>query len=640
MFVPLRVRLDMVEQFPINTGYTLVRNDYNSCDLIVNVLEQGELVDDLSGYSATIIVSRADEVIINDFMVVTDDLSIKLPNSMYAVEGEVRADISLYKDGSKKTLQPFTFKVRSDIDIDGVIEADNRIGVLDTLIDETLSVSYLAESEAGKARAVSDVLNEKIRVDYYRGSKGDPGDPGKGIQSVAVDINNHLITTYTDNTVIDAGQIEGYTTAEIDEMVIGKVDKVEGKALSTNDFTDDIENRLANTSGTNTGDQDLSGLIPISQRGAVDGVALHNDLLHILKYDVKRYGATGDGVTDDTASIQSALNAVNTAGVGTVYIPDGTYLITSALTVYSNTQIVGQSNYNATLRLSDSATTCVLNISGISGTVKSNIVIKNLHFKHRPNAGSGTYTNGDKMFIFGKYTKNIEVTDCIFEDCSSACIYVANVNTGANWQSWKIHNNTFVNSAVYNYTYGVWCDVLGEYVHILNNKFLNFAAGVYLTNSANCKISDNQLNACQYAIKVDCTNLTYNPGKTQITNNQLNHCSGGGIEVKLVGNLSNAISMQSGCLISGNMILLPNNYAIKIQGGWGSICNNNRIITSQLADKYIQLLDLDASNKISYTLVANNSLMCNIATSIPSIDVASATGDGNDITNNMLVVRP
>ena len=44
--------------------------------------------------------------------------------------------------------------------------------------------------------------------------------------------------------------------------------------------------------------------------------------------DVRDYGATGDGVTDDTAAVQSALNTVS----GVLYFPAGTYRTTSPLT--------------------------------------------------------------------------------------------------------------------------------------------------------------------------------------------------------------------------------------------------------------------------------------------------------------------
>ena len=50
---------------------------------------------------------------------------------------------------------------------------------------------------------------------------------------------------------------------------------------------------------------------------------------------VKDFGATGDGVTNDTAAIQAAANTG-----GTLYFPDGTYEITH-VDLSSNTQLIG-----------------------------------------------------------------------------------------------------------------------------------------------------------------------------------------------------------------------------------------------------------------------------------------------------------
>lgn len=56
--------------------------------------------------------------------------------------------------------------------------------------------------------------------------------------------------------------------------------------------------------------------------------------------DVRAYGAVGDGVTDDTGAIQAALNAVAFTG-GRVYLPFGTYKVSSTLTISNSTELFG-----------------------------------------------------------------------------------------------------------------------------------------------------------------------------------------------------------------------------------------------------------------------------------------------------------
>jgi len=51
---------------------------------------------------------------------------------------------------------------------------------------------------------------------------------------------------------------------------------------------------------------------------------------------VKDFGAVGNGVADDTAAIQAAINYVASLGGGVVYFPSGTYLVSAAVTITSN----------------------------------------------------------------------------------------------------------------------------------------------------------------------------------------------------------------------------------------------------------------------------------------------------------------
>lgn len=53
--------------------------------------------------------------------------------------------------------------------------------------------------------------------------------------------------------------------------------------------------------------------------------------------NVKAYGATGNGTTDDTAAINNAITACVGAGGGVVYFPPGTYLTSTGISV-ANTQ--------------------------------------------------------------------------------------------------------------------------------------------------------------------------------------------------------------------------------------------------------------------------------------------------------------
>ena len=49
------------------------------------------------------------------------------------------------------------------------------------------------------------------------------------------------------------------------------------------------------------------------------------------RWNVHEFGAVGDGVADDTAAFQTALQAAADAGGGTVQVPAGRYLIAGHL---------------------------------------------------------------------------------------------------------------------------------------------------------------------------------------------------------------------------------------------------------------------------------------------------------------------
>lgn len=100
---------------------------------------------------------------------------------------------------------------------------------------------------------------------------------------------------------------------------------------------------------------------------------------------VKDYGATGDGVTDDTAAIQAAITAAYKftgtypgLSKGKIYFPPGVYLITATIDASSIGAMYGESKHE-----------CVIKYSGASTTITCNsgIQINELAF-----SGTGTQT--------------------------------------------------------------------------------------------------------------------------------------------------------------------------------------------------------------------------------------------------------
>lgn len=70
------------------------------------------------------------------------------------------------------------------------------------------------------------------------------------------------------------------------------------------------------------------------------GYAIPSDMSETLynAYNIKSYGAKGDGKTDDTSAVQAAVDAATNGGV--IYLPLGTYVVNGQVNITSKTGIV------------------------------------------------------------------------------------------------------------------------------------------------------------------------------------------------------------------------------------------------------------------------------------------------------------
>jgi hypothetical protein len=137
-------------------------------------------------------------------------------------------------------------------------------------------------------------------------------------------------------------------------------------------------------------------------------------------FNVKNYGAQGDGATNDTAAVQAAINAAHAAGSGTVYFPSssGCYMVTS-LTFYSGLSYTGENQSVCLHSISDNAAI----IATPSGSAFSDASISYLTF-----AGSGTVTSGyDCLELRGP--TNVIIDHVTTTGCAEDGFYITGYGT-------------------------------------------------------------------------------------------------------------------------------------------------------------------------------------------------------------------
>ncbi|WP_161606330.1 glycosyl hydrolase family 28-related protein [Microlunatus speluncae] len=130
-----------------------------------------------------------------------------------------------------------------------------------------------------------------------------------------------------------------------------------------------------------------------------------------LVIDLREYGAKGDGVTDDTAVFNRALDAIEEAGGGTIVIPAGRYPVGNAERprLRDNLKIVGQ---DATLLKAGPNGALFVALSrgrtGYGSGVR-NVRISGLRFL-------GSYPNNRLVCPFAlHHASNVLIEDCVFE---------------------------------------------------------------------------------------------------------------------------------------------------------------------------------------------------------------------------------
>lgn len=193
-------------------------------------------------------------------------------------------------------------------------------------------------------------------------------------------------------------------------------------------------------------------------------------LANVPWLDVREYGATGDGVTDDTVAIQAALGS----GAYSVLFPKGTYLISTALTVSANTYLFG---------LERTTTKIFHNTDGMDlfyiNNV-ANVIIDNLWLY---GYGADSVAGGNNVHVAGTSTGAV-VKNCLIEACRRGVL----LDTGTSKN--KVMDNDFVDIGENDGStgYGVLVANSDENLVTKNRCSTVRRHGVYLSTAASYNI--------------------------------------------------------------------------------------------------------------------------------------------------------
>lgn len=332
-------------------------------------------------------------------------------------------------------------------------------------------------------------------------------------------------------------------------------------------------------------------------------------------FDVRAYGAVGDGTTSDTLAIQRALTAANPGG-GIVFIPPGVFLLSgSALTLGNNVMLQGSGTSSI---LKASTTTSVVVVSGVSnwairdfyieGNASAFTVLSAYPTITLVSAGSGlianmaianTITDG----INGIACTNVRVEDCSISSASQHGVLFGN-NPGA-------AASRFVK-------------VRGNHIHSCGGIGIYYYAEI-----RDSTIEDNTLFLCDDGIRltVISPNSAQSTERITIAGNVVTNCKTDGIRL-----------MGSEIACTGNISSNNSNSGIRTGGSAGSdvstfvrstIVGNSCSSNSNMG---IGIID----RGMNFITIADNTVMNNRGNGINfgSLNSSAGTVEGGKITGN------
>jgi hypothetical protein len=375
--------------------------------------------------------------------------------------------------------------------------------------------------------------------------------------------------------------------------------------------------------------------------------------------DPRRFGAVGDGVTNDTAAMQTWLNVG-----GSMTLPALTFFVTAQLNLVSNTRITGT---RGSILLSS-----VQDASSLYGTNVNNVVIQGIHVKGQAPFGTIGYSIGAICFANNSFScsvldctienpqwagvtfyaaSNCTVRGCYFTGFSNSiqdgadialisspstgtayCVVDGNFCFGGGAIGVSIQDpynliqctrNTVNNNKIGQHkSYGIlvyqpagsdsYNELIDNHIEgILGNAFGNTSsgAGIYLANGVGGSVVSNNV----------IRNCCINTADTSLVPAGIGISGGGAMPISITGNVIEGMTqywgilvtgLAEGCSIVGNTIRMPSSNTtgdgIRVSNCVGVTVSGNQVTDLRTSGTQSGIFVFAQGNPCSFVSVSNN----------------------------------
>jgi len=291
--------------------------------------------------------------------------------------------------------------------------------------------------------------------------------------------------------------------------------------------------------------------------------------------NVKDFGATGDGTTNDTSAIQAAIDSLSATG-GVLYFPFGTYKIARTVgtndhwglkVTGSNITIVGDgaslSRFNSDISTYELAYPLLFigtpdsNVADATQNVRvTGVTFVGNNTRHSEAGGS---PNDFRFAVYMKNTKNTVVQDCIFTAIDSGSVYYQSPFTfdyvnSVNYNTTKNYNSRITNCQFLATSHSTVDRALIHAIEAVGIDYLSIENN-YFEWCDNCFSAETT-----YDIASQIETNTYTPGAAGWTLGAVKRCGRGH---NIIGNTM--INSSEHCVYAASMdvVISDNNCRIE-----------------------------------------------------------------------------